>query len=413
MKRIFGGSNVSGKYSELRRAVAFAVAVALLAACFALKNGGFTGNAAEKTEKEAALEAEFGECEILASMRKVSAAGSKNMRILSAEEAAEEGVPEGYEGYVLASNPGANVGYTFDFSAAGISVNAVKSISFRIYVEATDSDAESKPEIRIPIPGNTSVYLMRYEITKRVGNWMTCTVYASGIGVTIDARDYRRNNNELYALADENGMLRAFEVGVRRHSGSGAFYIDSLKLNLRTDNVSAPEIIYDGPDTVSIPKGSRLDLGARAYDEEEKTYFPVEYVWEDGVALEADGLPAEGAACKLTMRARDSKKNTAEKTVSVKVVAKDTVPPEIHVKTDNVSCPAGTVPVPNYTAVDEFGIAEVSFEWQKGALDGFGRLNEGDFSLVISAEDLSGNISRKTVYFHAGKCDFPEIVKDN
>ena len=191
---------------------------------------------------------------------------------------------------------------------------------------------------------------------------MTCTVYASGIGVTIDARDYRRNNNELYALADENGMLRAFEVGVRRHSGSGAFYIDSLKLNLRTDNVSAPEIIYDGPDTVSIPKGSRLDLGARAYDEEEKTYCPVEYVWEDGVALEADGLPAEGAACKLTMRARDSKKNTAEKTVSVKVVAKDTVPPEIHVKTDNVSCPAGTVPVPNYTAVDEFGIAEVSFE---------------------------------------------------
>ena len=67
----------------------------------------------------------------------------------------------------------------------------------------------------------------------------------------------------------------------------------------------------------------------------------------------------------------------------------------------------------NFTAVDEFGIAEVSFEWQKGALDGFGRLNEGDFSLVISAEDLSGNISRKTVYFHAGKCDFPEIVKDN
>ena len=105
MKRIFGGSNVSGKYFDLRRAVAFAVAVALLAACFALKNGGFKGKAAEKTEKEAALEAEFGECEILASMRKVSAAGSRNMRILSAEEAAEEGVPEGYEGYVIASNP--------------------------------------------------------------------------------------------------------------------------------------------------------------------------------------------------------------------------------------------------------------------------------------------------------------------
>ncbi|MBO7657964.1 MAG: hypothetical protein J6T65_01470 [Clostridia bacterium] len=398
---------------DLKRAVAFTVAVALLAAVFALKSGVFTGNAAENAEKEAALISEFGECEILSSMRKVSAYGAKNMKILSAEEAAKEGVPEGYEGYVLAANRSSNVGYTFDFTGAGIAVNALKSISFRIFVEPTDDDAESKPEIRIPLPGNTSVYLMRYEVTKRVGNWMTCTVYASGIGVTDEGRDLRRNGNELYALADENGLLGAFEVAVRRHSGSGAFYIDSLKLNLRSDIGDAPEIIYDGPDSVSIPKGSRVELDAKAYDEAEKTYFPVEYVWEDGVALEEDGIPAEGTTCRLTMRAHDSRKNVAEKTVTVTVVAKDTVPPEINVKTDNVYCPAGAVPSTDFTATDEFGKAEVSFEWEDGALDSFGRLNEGDFRLELSAVDLSGNISRKTVYFHAGKCDFPEITNDN
>ncbi|MBO7502788.1 MAG: hypothetical protein J6U38_00325, partial [Clostridia bacterium] len=89
------------------------------------------------------------------------------------------------------------------------------------------------------------------------------------------------------------------------------------------------------------------------------------------------------------------------------------VPPEINVKTDNVYCPAGAVPSTDFTATDEFGKAEVSFEWEDGALDSFGRLNEGDFRLELSAVDLSGNISRKTVYFHAGKCDFPEITNDN
>lgn len=343
---------------------------------------------------------EFGPCEIHNKIKGVSGFSSTDMRILTEEEAAEQ-APKGAKGYVLTANPGSNIGFTFDFRGAGINIYTIESISIRVYVEATDEDVKTGdshyPEIRIPFPGKTDQWIMKYDISAKTNRWQTLVIYPDGKNLTSEAKTLTKSENAFTGLADEEGNLAAFEVAVRRQSGKGNFFIDSIKIRYKEDTGEGPVLTYSGPDSLRFAKGAEMIVDATAWDENEERYCPIKLEWEKGVALEEDGYPAVGTKCKLIISSTDGFGNRSECSVDAEVAPEDKNSPVVTVGTDTIKCLAGSVPQMRQGGVeDDLQIKSVIYEWQDGALDKLGRLNEGTFELKVTATDTSGNVTEKT-----------------
>ncbi len=394
---------------KARRVTAIITAALLAFTAFC----GGSGTAEEGGgESQVLYGGEFGPCKISGKIKGVSAFSSSNLKVLTAEEAEAANVPQGYSGHVITMNPGGNLGVAFDFSEANINVHTLKSISIRVYVESTDGDITTGdshyPEVRIVYPGATDHQVVRYDVSSRTDRWNTVVLHPDGTNITSDAKQMRGEENALMTLADDDGILQAFEVSVRRSAGKGNFYIDFISLNFMDNTHKGPDITYSGPEVMKVPKGSEIIFDAKAWDFDEKRYCPLKYSWEEGVALDDDGFPAAGTKCKLVLSSADGFGNVTEEKIDAEILPPDTVPPYISVGTDTIKCIAGTVPQMRGAAGDDTILKSVYYEWQEGALDSLGRLNEGTFEVKAVATDTSGNVTEKVFKVIAGGADIFE-----
>ena len=298
----------------------------------------------------------------------------KTMDVYTEEEAAAAGVPEGYGGYVMKLVDDTSIGITVDFTERGIPVSTVKALHFRVYY------TEQQREVRVSIDAGVS-WVLRHE-AKKPGVWEDVVI---------------SDSSSLKQLANADGKLGVFGFGFRCYQDvrNSAVYIDEIRAELFDGDDIPPVISYDGDDHVKTTEGKPFVLNVSAYDEQEKSSFPVEYVW-DKQATDGDGSLLKGEYT-LTLRAKDSYGNTAEKTLTVTVGERDVTPPVINFGTDSIATVAGAYVRLNVTASDDNDEVTAVQTWSDDALDKKGRLTEGTHTLTLSSSDLSGNKTELTV----------------
>ena len=225
--------------------------------------------------------------------------GCTEVKTYTAEEAAAKGIPAGYENEVLEVLGIANRGFLVDFSAQQIPFDLVEALEFRVYLgEAEANVGTAYPQLRIPKPGalGGSWVLQRNEATP-VGEWTTVTVSSTG--------------SNFAALKDEeNGILNKFELAVRSKDYID-FYVDSIDCVLKKPVINVAE---DKP--VYVALGKTLYVPATAADGLGNA-LDIQYIWEEGVALNEKGTPTQAGEYALTLKAVDSYGGVVTKTVTV------------------------------------------------------------------------------------------------
>ena len=304
-----------------------------------------------------------------------------NFNMMTADEAAAANVPEGYSGYVLALTGAGHAGITLDLSEQNIVVNAINSITFRVYCTA------NVREIRITDDAGYS-WITRFVPTV-TEQWIEITLTKDGENIL--------KSEGMACFADANGYFKPVNFGFRfTNDESATVYIDSITFNMKEADTTAPVITYNGATTVDTTEGKALELDLTAWDEYEGRAITPEYIWSEG-ALDANGLPVVGQHT-CTVKATDTAGNSAEITLTVNVGQKDVSAPEIDWSMDTVSAIVGTRCLLDISATDDVdGELDVTFEWSEGAMDNRGRLTEGEHTLTLTATDSTGNKAEKVV----------------
>lgn len=321
--------------------------------------------------------------------------GSTEIITYTEEEARLAGVPEGFSGQVLkvVSNV-TNRGITLDFSAKKIPTHLIESITFRVYVGGDGNANDDYPEVRIPRPMLNGAWVMRNKFSNKTDSWQEI-VLKEGNGTFFEDGTNQYN----FGAISKDGYLYKFELAVR-HNGSkeSPFYIDSVRVKLIENEGVAPVITYNGEDTITIAKGQELGLSVSATDEIDGK-VDVDFVWGDTGKIESDGTPMVGTHT-LTFVAKDYFGNTATKQITVIVLEPDFIPPVFEIPCDTIYAKIGAKVLLSFDATDDInGKVEVKTSWSEGAIDKRGRLTEGTHVLTLTATDLSGNKTVKTITF--------------
>ncbi len=311
--------------------------------------------------------------------------GSTAVNTYTAEEAAAKGIPAGYENEVLEIiSIGSNVsnGINLDFSRENIPLSLLESLEFRVYVSVSDKNTGNYPQLRIPDPNGSGNWVYQKDKALTTGEWTTFSL--------------PKASNFAY-ICDEEGYLKAFELSMRSN-GKVNFYIDSITYTLKADDGQAPVINYAGEDVVEVAIGASMNLDVTATDAMEGD-MPVEYVWQEGTVLDENGVPTQIGTYTLTLQSVDYFGNTATKTLTINVMPKDELAPEIDFNISEVKAKAGAMPMFTVTATDDRGWVELMYAWSEGALDNRGCLTVGTHTWTITAVDASKNTTTKTVTF--------------
>ena len=314
---------------------------------------------------------------------------------MTADEAAENGVPAGYSGNVLkVSSKNPRFGMTFDPTGLNIPIGLIEYISFRVYMNVSTN------ALRISNCGATE-WIVLANLTP--GAWVDYTISADGSGFS--------NSHKMGSLADEDGNLGIFGIGTKYESGNYAFYIDSISVKLKDDDGEGPVLNYSGKTDVLTSCGKVFDPGIIAYDELEDREVALVYEWSEG-ALDGDGKMLEGEhTCRVS--ATDYYGNTSYLDLNVTVGPPDVEAPEILFFTDEIYVSVGTYYRMLPIAMDNYDDVKVVEEWSEGAIDFGGRLAEGVHTLTLTATDLSGNKTVKvvTVYVIDGDSTVGKLVQ--
>lgn len=314
---------------------------------------------------------------------------------MTADEAAENGVPAGYSGNVLkVSSKNPRFGMTFDPTGLNIPIGLIEYISFRVYMNVSTN------ALRISNCGATE-WIVLANLTP--GAWVDYTISADGSGFS--------NSHKMGSLADENGNLGIFGIGTKYESGDYAFYIDSISVKLKDDDGEGPVLNYSGKTDILTSCGKVFDPGIIAYDELEDREVALVYEWSEG-ALDGDGKMLEGEhTCRVS--ATDYYGNTSYLDLNVTVGPPDVEAPEILFFTDEIYVSVGTYYRMLPIAMDNYDDVKVVEEWSEGAIDFGGRLAEGVHTLTLTATDLSGNKTVKvvTVYVIDGDSTVGKLVQ--
>ena len=310
--------------------------------------------------------------------------GSKEVKTYTAEEAAAAGIPAGYNNEVLeVISLGSNglCGAVLDFSAEQVPIGLISALEFRVYIGVSDLNTGNYPQVRIQAPNVSGTWV--YQVNKAVamGEWITVTI------------PYSSN----FSYICQDGKLDKFELSLRTNE-KVPFYIDSAAYVLKTDDGKAPVIQYTGEDTVAFKLGTALELDVSATDAQEGA-IPVQYIWEDGVTLNANGTPTQIGNYTLTLKAVDFFGNVATKTLTVKIVEDDQIAPVIDLKINEVRTVVGVKPMLSVSATDNSGVVTLIETWSDGALDNRGRLTVGEHTWTLTASDTCGNTTTKEVTF--------------
>ena len=311
----------------------------------------------------------------------VTAYVSSGFNMMTSEEAAAANVPAGYSGYVLALTGNISNGITLDLSAQKIVVNAINSITFRVYCSA------NVKEVRVTDDAGIT-WIMR-AVPSVTGEWIDITLTADG--------DNFCSGRSMKDFADANGLFKPVNFGFRFTDNEVAtVYIDSITFNLKEADTVAPVITYNGETEINTTEGKEFSIALTTWDEYEQRAITPEYIWSEG-ALDASGLLVAGQHT-CTVRATDTAGNSSEITLTVNVGKKDVTAPEIAWSADTVSVIAGTRCLLEISATDDAdGEIKTTLEWSEGAFDNRGRLTEGEHTLKIIATDSTGNRAEKTV----------------
>lgn len=321
-------------------------------------------------------------------MPEYEAYGAKSVKKFNSEEAMNAGVPEGYTGTVLSVEGSSNRGLFLDFSSKKIPTNIVKSITFRVYISDNGTTA-GYPEMRVPKPGTKAAdWVMRYNISSKTDRWLDVTLGSAETGF---------HGNSSFANISENGYLNKCELTLRARNDATSvkYYIDSIRVNLKENDGVGPVITCGDSETIYV--FSNGSLKATAYDAMEQRNVDVEYIWPEGTVLQENGLPTEGTY-KLTLQAKDYYENVTKKTLTVVIEKPDTVAPEIQLQVEEIHAVTGTIPCFQATATDDSGEEPVvTYAWSEGALDYGKHLQPGVHTWTVTAKDVAGNVSEKTI----------------
>ena len=333
--------------------------------------------------------------------------GCKELITYSESEAAQAGLPQGYSGSVASVVSNAiNRGVTLDFSSRKIPTALVESITFRVYIGDDGKPTDGYPELRIPMPGLSGAWAMRYSFADKTDQWVD-VLLKNGNGSF-----FENNGDRGFSTLSLDGYLHKFELSMRHNGSVGIFYIDSITVGFVDDGDVPPELIYNGKDVVTIAQGQTLAFDVSAIDALEGE-VDVEYVWGDPTALDGKGNPKIGTHT-LTFKASDYFGNTSQKTITVIVEEPDITPPVIEIPTNTIYAKIGATPLLNVQATDDkTENVQVTQVWSEGALDGRGKLTEGTHTLTFTACDLSNNVTEKVVTFIVSKeGDTADIIID-
>lgn len=214
-------------------------------------------------------------------------------------DAEKFGVPSGYNGNVLkieGLTPTGSLDMSFDFSAANIKRERVKSISFRIYVTATSSDTDKYPALRVPNYGSTSAFTA-YPIGNNTNKWL----------------DVSFDENQINNICSD-GKLTKFTLWFRTNART-IIYIDSFKVDL-TPLDETPPVISAPITEFNLTAGVYpLDDSVTATDDSGEV--SLQRIWSDGALDNRGRLTAGTHTCKVI--ATDPSGNTSEVTLRYNV----------------------------------------------------------------------------------------------
>lgn len=207
-------------------------------------------------------------------------------------DAEKFGVPSGYNENVLkieGLTPTGSLDMSFDFSAANIKRERVKSISFRIYVTATSSDTDKYPVLRVPNYGSTSAFTA-YPVGNNTNKWL----------------DVSFNENQIDNICSA-GKLTKFTLWFRTNART-IIYIDSFKVDLIPLDETPP--VISAPITeFNLTAGVYpLDDSVTATDDSGEV--SLQRIWSDGALDNRGRLTAGTHTCKVI--ASDPSGNTSE-----------------------------------------------------------------------------------------------------
>ena len=222
-------------------------------------------------------------------------------------EAQSAGVPVGYSDGVTRVGPGSNTSYsgiTIDPSALKIPVDAIESITFRVYLAGGTS-------LRISNKGASNWAVLA---TIASNTWVDYTIKADGAG-------FNSSGQNISYFANDEGNLGIFGMGAKNVT---AMYIDSIKITLSDDydisklDVTPPVITYSGSLYVSLQDNEEFVPGeVSAYDEYDDESVAVRGEWSDG-AMDVNGNLKVGIHT-YTFFAEDKTGNVAALAVTVEV----------------------------------------------------------------------------------------------
>ena len=305
---------------------------------------------------------------------------------LTAEQAAAEGVPAGYTGNVLkVSSTTARFGMTFDPTELNIPADLIEKMTVRILLYTEENG------FRLSNHGATNWNVLQ---NASVGSWMDVVLTADGSGFS---------NGKFANLADEDGDLGIFGIATNDKSGKLVFYIDSIVINLKKDDGSAPVINYNGKTDIltSAEKPFALDISAK--DTLSGKNLPLEYTFSEGAVDGLGNLVIGEHTCRVS--ATNYYGHTSYIDFNITVGPKDVEAPEILFDAEHVYAPAGAFWCVHILGIDNYDDVVVEEKWSRKPMDIGGRLIKGEYTLTLTVKDLSGNTATKTVYLHVTEED--------
>ena len=300
---------------------------------------------------------------------------------LTAEEAAVLGVPAGYTGNVLkVSSKSDRFGMTFDPTELNIPADLIEKMTIRVFMYTAENG------FRLSNHGPADWNVLS---AVNAGAWHDIVMTADGSGFS---------NGKFAELADGDGDLGIFGIATKDTSGNKIFYIDSIVINLKKDDGNAPIINYEGDTNIVTSAEKKFVLDISAVDTLSGKNLSVDYSFSDG-AVDSYGRLVEGEhTCRVS--ATNYYGHTSYLDLNLTVGPKDTEPPQILFDAEHVYAPAGAFWCVDILCTDNYDTLTVEEQWSKKPTDIGGRLIEGEYTLILTVTDLSGNKTTKTVYLH-------------
>lgn len=232
--------------------------------------------------------------------------GGCSLSVVSKENAAEEGVPEGFlgESVLVAQSATSSFDMTLDFTPLDYSRIAILGVSFRLYVEKTEKDNAGYPELRIPADSNGNSWILRSVIgSAKTGQWVT---------VTLD-------DNTIDKLC-QGGKLGKFVLALRNNAVA-KMYIDGITVDtLPTDE--NPPVITAAITEFKVTEGTYPDLSYITATDD-SGLVEIKYEWSEN-ALDYNGrLTLGNHSC--TVKAVDGSGNVSQVVITYTVVAETPV----------------------------------------------------------------------------------------